>query len=101
VKPGYIYVSRHEEDADRMSKRYQERLCACVSKIEKGNQLILAVFSCSSNENGIHTERGNCFVSSIRLLVRFDSRTFALALSARISIAQFSAELRVVLVYTA
>jgi len=67
-----------------------------VTKSEKGNQFILAVFS-KSVVRGT-TVPFNCFASSIRLPLRFHWHNFALALSARIFIAEFSAELRVVLV---
>ena len=48
-----------------------------LTKNEKGNQFMSAVFSCYWNENAIQQEWSNCFVSSIRLLVRFDWRNFA------------------------
>ena len=52
------------------------------SDISKKFMLNFLQVSCSSNERVVQQERSNCIVSSIRLSVRFDWRTFALALAA-------------------
>jgi len=43
-----------------------------VTKNEKGDQFVIAVFSSSWNENATRVKELLCTVSSIRLLFRFD-----------------------------
>jgi len=73
-----------------------------VTTSDKGNQFMLAILSKSvaiRMKVPFYQEWSNWFASSIRLPVRFDWRNYAFALSARITIVQFSAHLRVVLAW--
>ena len=83
----FFRVLRHK--ADSWSCAQTLPLCKNVSAFavtesEISNQFMCNFLqvSCSSNENVIQQEWSNCFISSVRLSVQFDSRNFALALVA-------------------
>jgi len=67
-----------------------------VTESEISNQFMLSflqVSHCSLNESSVQQERSNCILSSIRWLVWFDWRNFALALAAPIPITELSLQI--------
>jgi len=105
----FFRVLRHKADSSLCAPDdnfMQGRVCDCRYRKRDKQSVHVNSFlqvSCSSKESVVQQERSNCIVSSIRLSVRFDWRSFALALAARISIAELpvtlSAWLRVVAVH--